>query len=199
MLTVQEGISGIIHKIFFLVPVTVTRWRDFYARPNRPVSFRTYELSCADYPGLWRVYSSLTLRFCPVYSCIYNSQSSLFAPFIVIVSGKFRHTFALSPRQRRSRLFTKIYAHDRAKKTFKHQGGGRVLRLQALLFPQADDAPGYPDVQADGQTVLLQEGGSGRFPHGCPYLLTGRNRGGSQPLHRRTEVNSLFIHIKKQM
>lgn len=85
------------------------------------------------------------------------------------------------------------------RKTFKHQGGGRVLRLQALLLPQTDDAPGYPDVQANGQTMLLQERGSGRFPHGCPYLLTGRNRGGSQPLPCRTEVSNLFIHIKKQM
>lgn len=87
---------------------------------NRPVSFRTYKLPCADYPGLWRVYSSLILRFAPVYTCVYNSQSSLFVSFIVIASEKFRHTFALSPRQRRSRLFIKIYAHDRAKKTFKH-------------------------------------------------------------------------------
>lgn len=72
------------------------------------------------------------------------------------------------------------------------------MRLQTFLFPQADDAPGYPDVQTNRQIVLLQEGGTGRFPHGCPYLLTGRNRRGSQPLHRRTEVNNLFIHIKNK-
>lgn len=75
------------YKKLFLVPVTVTRWRFFLCSSvNRPVSFRTYKLPCADYPGLWRVYSSLILRFCPVYNSIYNSQSSLFVLFIVVVS-----------------------------------------------------------------------------------------------------------------
>ena len=65
-------------------------------------------------------------------------------------------------------------------------------------FPQADDAPGYPDAIRPMVNQLFQERRLGRFLHGCPYLFTGRNRGGSQPLHRRTEVNDLFIHIKKQ-
>ena len=78
----------IIRTILFLVPVTVTRWRDFLCpSENRPVSFRAYKLPCTDYQGLWRVYSSLILRFCSIYSCIYNPQCSLFVSFIVIVSG----------------------------------------------------------------------------------------------------------------
>lgn len=31
------------------------------------------------------------------------------------------------------------------------------MRLQALLFPKTDDAPGHPDVQADGQAVLFKK------------------------------------------
>ena len=85
---VQEGLTCIIRTILFLVPVTVTRWRDFLCpSENRPVSFRAYKLPCTDYQGLWRVYSSLILRFCSIYSCIYNPQCSLFVSFIVIVSG----------------------------------------------------------------------------------------------------------------
>ena len=71
--------------------------------------------------------------------------------------------------------------------------------VSTFLLPQTDDAPGYPDVQADGQAVLLQERGSGRFPHGGTYLVTGGNCGGSRPLPCRTEVSNFFIQPKNKL
>lgn len=71
--------------------------------------------------------------------------------------------------------------------------GFKLSYFRKLMMRRA-----IPMYKPTGKLCFFKKEDLGRFPYGCPYLLTGRNRGGSQPLHRRTEVNNLFIHIKKQ-
>lgn len=80
--------------------------------------------------------------------------------------------------------------YERKEKAVKHQGSCRVLRFQALLLPQADDAENDSHVQAYGQVVFLQAGGSRRIPHRRAHLLAGRDRGGSQPLHHQPQIDN---------
>ncbi len=141
---------------------------------------------------------SLILRFHPVYSCIYNSQSSLFVSFILIVSRKIRHTFALSPRQRRSRLFTEIIRKSEQRKLLSTRRG-RVCGFKLSYFRKLMMRRAIPMYKPTGKLCFSKKDESGRFPYGCPYLLTGGNRGGSRTLSGRTEVSNLFIHIKKNV